>query len=377
MPNKVQCSKSTAEALIAAGKETWIEPRLDEIRIKGKGLVKSYWVKAERQYTRSVASQYSHASNTGSVTTSSFKKKQERLVAWNVEVLSGHLRRIVARRNAISKAQKNVAKETAVDLRITRKGENGHTALDEAEDVIKLPTFDPSIAALEADPDTVDLGEKVMSQLWNYVSSVADTYQRNPFHNFEHASHVAMSVDKLLKRIVAPDIDVHDGGEASRQKIALGLHDYTYGITSDPLTHFAVVFSALIHDADHRGVSNGQLGIEIPELVTIYKNKSIAEQNSIDLGWGILMSDEYKELRACIYADETEMNRFRQLVINVVLATDIFDKELNDLRKDRWRRAFAEQLVPSNSDVKPHHLKATIVIEHLIQASDVSHTMVS
>ena len=26
------------------------------------------------------------------------------------------------------------------------------------------------------------------------------------------------------------------------------LHEHTYGITSDPLTKFAVVFSALIHD---------------------------------------------------------------------------------------------------------------------------------
>jgi hypothetical protein len=56
-----------------------------------------------------------------------------------------------------------------------------------------------------------------------------------------------MSVDKLLKRIVRPDIEV----EGSKT-----LHDYTHGITSDLLTHFAVVFSALVHDMDHRGISN-------------------------------------------------------------------------------------------------------------------------
>jgi hypothetical protein len=39
-----------------------------------------------------------------------------------------------------------------------------------------------------------------------------------------------------------------------KKRIVSGLHDHTYGITSDPLTQFAVVFAALIHDVDHTGV---------------------------------------------------------------------------------------------------------------------------
>jgi hypothetical protein len=57
-----------------------------------------------------------------------------------------------------------------------------------------------------------------------------------------------MSVVKLLSRIVVPaDIDYENLG---MDKIASTLHDHTYGITSDPLTQFACVFSALIHDVD-------------------------------------------------------------------------------------------------------------------------------
>ena len=52
-----------------------------------------------------------------------------------------------------------------------------------------------------------------------------------------------MGVDKLLNRVVTPDIRERNNGD-----IDVDLHDYTHGITSDPLTHFAVVFSALIHD---------------------------------------------------------------------------------------------------------------------------------
>jgi hypothetical protein len=80
------------------------------------------------------------------------------------------------------------------------------------------------------------------------------------------------------------------------------------------------------------------------------------------------MADDYKELRATIFGTRTELLRFRQVIVNVVLATDIFDKELNDLRKKRWDLAFGKD--QNNTD-----LRATIVIEHLIQASDVSHTM--
>ena len=54
-------------------------------------------------------------------------------------------------------------------------------------------------------------------------------------------------------------------------------------------------------------------------------------------------------------------------------ATDIMDKELNGLRKNRWARAFSDDNhEQSASDI---NLRATIVIEHIIQASDVSHTM--
>jgi hypothetical protein len=68
-----------------------------------------------------------------------------------------------------------------------------------------------------------------------------------------------MSVSKLMSRIVAPkdgflskskskDLDDTD------PNIVTMLHDHTYGITSDPLTQFACVFSALIHDVSRSEV---------------------------------------------------------------------------------------------------------------------------
>jgi hypothetical protein len=79
---------------------------------------------------------------------------------------------------------------------------------------------------------------------------------------------------------------------------------------------------------DHSGVPNAQLKEEGNAVASFYKNKSIAEQNSVDLAWNLLMHSSYNELRATIYSTEAEMIRFRQLVVNSVMATDIVEKDL-------------------------------------------------
>jgi hypothetical protein len=176
-----------------------------------------------------------------------------------------------------------------------------------------------------------------------------------------------MSVVKLLSRIVAPNIQIED------DDFEAALHDKTYGITSDPLTQFAVVLSALIHDVDHPGIPNSQLTKEETRLASMYRDKSVAEQNSVDLAWTLLMEGNFRNLRQCIYRTEADFKRFRQLVVNTVLATDIMDKELGALRKGRWNKAFSDEVVEDHMTAV--NRKATIVIEHIIQASDIAHTM--
>jgi 3'5'-cyclic nucleotide phosphodiesterase len=175
---------------------------------------------------------------------------------------------------------------------------------------------------------------------------------------------------KLLGRIVAPDLPAEDSGEAGSDAVDYSkvLYDHTYGITSDPLTQFACVFASLIHDADHSGVPNGQLARENAALAAFYHEQSVAEQNSVELSWKLLMDREYTNLRRVIYANASEFRRFREIVVNTVMATDIMDKELKAMRNRQWDRAF--QSSGDNRDEK-----ATVVINHLIQASDVAHTM--
>ena len=177
-----------------------------------------------------------------------------------------------------------------------------------------------------------------------------------------------------MNRIVIPE-DVNYQRKSAKA-IASDLHDYTYGITSDPLTQFAVIFCALIHDADHYGISNMQVGVEMPAMAGKYRNRSILEQNSIELAWGMLMNPEYRNLQQCIFTNEFELRRFRQLVVNLVMATDIFDKEMKTLRNSRWEKAFhLDPHAQMLNEEDTTNVKATIVIEHIIQAADVAHTM--
>ena len=85
----------------------------------------------------------------------------------------------------------------------------------------------------------------------------------------------------------------------------------------------------MIHDVDHFGVPNDVLIKKQHPYAVKYKNESVAEQNSLDIAWDLLLSNQFEQLRRCIFETKDELLRFRQLIVNIVLATDIFDKELN------------------------------------------------
>jgi 3'5'-cyclic nucleotide phosphodiesterase len=124
---------------------------------------------------------------------------------------------------------------------------------------------------------------------------------------------------------------------------------------------------------DHPGVPNSQLAKEKSPLAVRYKEKSIVEQNSVDMAWDLLMKPEFLEFRQVLCENPADMQRFRQIVVNMVIATDIMDPDLKMLRNMRWSKAFDESTRTSIETASAKvNRKATIVLEHLLQASDVS-----
>jgi hypothetical protein len=389
--NRIQLSEATATLLIDAGKAHWIQIRNDPVEVKGNGIVKTYWVlhgggdDSYSVHSSSLGTSSGIGSTIGSDFDSSAEKedkmatgfcdekdltadyerkifgaqsvskgaKRKRLVGWLVDLMTVHLEKIVIQRGRGSSLPDEHDPNAII--------ESKETVYEEVVEAFSLPNFDSKPVA---SPGTVKIGMEVRAQLRDFVESISGMYHDNHFHNFEHASHVTMSAVKLLNRIVVP---------GSSDAVASDLHEYTFGINSDALAQFAVSFCCLIHDTDHRGIPNGQLAKENPEMGEKYKHRSVAEQNSVDIAWSFLMDPKYKALRQCLFADEDDIRRFRQYVVNLVMATDIFEKDMSALRKKRWEKAFAPEAVMEQS--KQSDFKATIVLEHIIQAADVSHTM--
>ncbi len=386
--NKIHVSKETADLLINAGKSDWVDQRNDQVVIKGKGEMQTYWVKPlkpSKRKTSSCSSDEARSSNGHTVdtawgatnldsalaVTSSLSSRRDRLIEWNVDLLEQFLQKIVAKRKASVRSRRfnGFLQES------TRQTSPNVQVLAEIAEVIRMPKFDEQTAKAEMNHTLVDIGSKVRSQLMQYVTTMADLYHENAFHNFEHASHVVMSASKLLKRIIAPDdVDCRtdEFGKTLKSNTVLSkeIHDTTYGISSDPLMQFALVLSALVHDVDHTGLQNRQLVKKKDPLALVYLEKCVAEQHSIKHAWNILMEDRFADLRRCIYQTEADRLRFRQLVINAVIATDIADRELHAWRQNRWNKAFHEQ-----GDETTMDRKATILFEYILQASDVAPTM--
>jgi hypothetical protein len=274
----------------------------------------------------------------------SVSKPAKKLINKNIRVLTKALKQVMGLRDADAKPMDNT-----FDVRTGK-------LLDEVKVTLDVPA---SKEEYKRDPASIVLEKDVKTQLKDYVAVISCMYRDNGFHNFEHASQVLKSSNVILSSISISEgndnLDIGDG----------------FGVITDPWTHFALIFSALVHDVDHAGVPNAQLIKERSIIAGSYNDKSVAEQNSIDIAWNLLMEPCYRELREVLFMSPEEVSRFRRLVVIFVFATDIADKELANLRKDRAQQAL--ECVQRTDDIVSR--KATYVMETIMQAADVSHTM--
>jgi hypothetical protein len=204
-PGKIQMSKDTAKSITDLGKANWLIPRNEVITAKGKGEMRTFWLKIssskaqKRSSTRSMEAYGSDSEEGDEEQIAVESQKQfDRLIDWNVEIMLTILTRIVARRQDMVSAQDIERCETAMDVTNVKGG----YLLDELKEVVNLPAFDPMLPGHTTAAAAVELPHVVKNELRDYVTQIAAGYKSNPFHNLEHASHVCLSANKLLKRIV-------------------------------------------------------------------------------------------------------------------------------------------------------------------------------
>lgn len=399
----IHLSEATFNELTELGKRHWLTQRNEKLMTKEKGEIQTYWLTRGPLPDADATSECFEDDKV--LDFDVMDDSKQRWIQWNVETFKELLKEIVARRgDAVTNSN---------EFHDPNIGSKADMPLEDVVEIIELPNFDRKASRRQREnAKEIVLSPLVTSQLKLYITEVADMYNDNPFHNFAHASYVVMAVVKYMNRIkAAHEMDGSSGDFVRESTVCMAaIHRHTYGVASDPLTLFSVVFSALIHDANHPGVPNPQLIEENEDVASKYKSRSVAEQRSFDLSWKLLMEKRFNLLRSTICCNDEELKRFRQLVINAVMATDLGDKEMKELRNSRWDKAFAAGTHDGSSydtdDASDEasfvpgfvlsrttsaigdsiaaekkqkerrdgfNRKATIIIEHLIQAADVAH----
>mmetsp|Transcript_49724 Transcript_49724/g.73940 ORF Transcript_49724/g.73940 Transcript_49724/m.73940 type:complete len:1203 (+) Transcript_49724:322-3930(+) len=248
------------------------------------------------------------------------------------------------------------------------------------------------------------LSQAVRDQLRLYVSNIESLYLKVHYHSFEHASHVVLSTNKLVQLLIQNHLH--------NKNAILGYDNDTRLQTNhlgcDPMAHFTIVFAALVHDVCHKGRSN-QITIDLKdEIASRYDNKSVLEQNSIDVALQMLNESVYTDLKNTIFPSESCKQTFEKVFRSMILCTDIASKEQMQACKERWNQAYGTDACSSgeggNNDshhgnhstiYKPQEdifdsqivhpfssmmgskssLKSCVVLEHIIQVADVAHLM--
>jgi hypothetical protein len=179
------------------------------------------------------------------------------------------------------------------------------------------------------------LTQQVVDEMRLYVQTILKGYQKVPYHNFQHCYHVSISVNKIMDMIIQPASSYNPNNADEPPPD-------TYGFKDDPLMQLAMLFAALVHDVEHKGIPNRQLANEDDKLAILYNDTAIAEQHSLCLSFSEFLSPTYGKLRETLFPEKDDYRRFRKAVVNLVMCTDIADPERSQLTKSKWKEAFGD-----------------------------------
>lgn len=162
-----------------------------------------FWVtvkgSAEQSSTQSGESYSSESFDATGVTAASFhgtalnsckqrlSKSHGRLVGWNTELLTSLLKNIVQGRRISKTPMREGAPEPQLEYR------DASMPFDEWAQSIELPEEAPKQSKRTSSAKEVELSHTVVAQLRQFVTTIACLHGDNPFHSFDHASHVVSS----------------------------------------------------------------------------------------------------------------------------------------------------------------------------------------
>ncbi|TSM20256.1 cGMP-inhibited 3',5'-cyclic phosphodiesterase A [Bagarius yarrelli] len=179
-----------------------------------------------------------------------------------------------------------------------------------------------------------------VKEFMNYFHALENGYRDIPYHNRIHATDVLHAVWYLTTQPV-PGLSLlaHNSVSSSDSDTVSGIRhgnmDYLfsetylkmedgYGCLSGlipALELMALYVAAAMHDYDHPGRTNAFLVATSAPQAVLYNDRSVLENHHAASAWNLFMSQpEYNFLASL---DHVDFKRFRFLVIEAILATDL------------------------------------------------------
>ncbi|KAI4884372.1 hypothetical protein NFI96_012415 [Prochilodus magdalenae] len=194
-------------------------------------------------------------------------------------------------------------------------------------------------------------------EFMTYFCALENGYRDIPYHNRVHATDVLHAVWYLTTRpipgfqqihnehVTGSDTDSDSGISPGRVSYAssksCSISDNSYGCLAwnvPALELMALYVAAAMHDYDHPGRTNAFLVATNAPQAVLYNDRSVLENHHAAAAWSLFLSQP--EFNFLSNLDHVEFKRFRFLVIEAILATDLkkhfdflaeFNSKVNDV----------------------------------------------
>ncbi|BFZ25003.1 hypothetical protein BsWGS_28043 [Bradybaena similaris] len=193
-----------------------------------------------------------------------------------------------------------------------------------------------------------------LPQFLNYFHALELGYRDKPYHNRIHATDVLHGVYYLTTQPIPGFTQINPGDVLSRQcssnnetaecsyktHRASFMAEDSYGIMGGNLPALelmALYTAAAMHDYDHPGRTNAFLVATTAPQAVLYNDRSVLENHHAASAWSLLLNHDKNYFISGLEA--AEFKRFRFLVIEAILATDLkrhfeilaeFNSKVND-----------------------------------------------
>ncbi|KAI8791783.1 cGMP-inhibited 3',5'-cyclic phosphodiesterase 3A-like isoform X2 [Biomphalaria glabrata] len=180
-----------------------------------------------------------------------------------------------------------------------------------------------------------------LAEFLNYFHALELGYREKPYHNRVHATDVLHGVyylttqpipgfaqintsDLVSRNGSSSESDNENSDRPSIKHRASFMAEDSYGIMGGNLPALelmALYTAAAMHDYDHPGRTNAFLVATTAPQAVLYNDRSVLENHHAAAAWSLLLNNSQNYFISGLEA--AEFKRFRYLVIEAILATDL------------------------------------------------------